>query len=70
MRTGKIVLLLVVAALVAAFFAFDLGHYLTLEFFRSQRDAIEAYHDAHHARSIAAALPAITTWPGALKLTA
>lgn len=47
MKTGRILLVLVVATLITAFFLFDLGHYLTLEFFGSQRDAIEAYHDAH-----------------------
>ncbi len=44
MNKSKIALLLVVAALVTGFFAFNLGQYLTLEFFESQRTAIEDFH--------------------------
>jgi Uncharacterized conserved protein len=43
MNKQKLLLLFILAAAIAAFFAFDLGHYLTLDFFRSQRAAIDAY---------------------------
>jgi pyruvate/2-oxoglutarate dehydrogenase complex dihydrolipoamide dehydrogenase (E3) component/uncharacterized membrane protein YdjX (TVP38/TMEM64 family) len=36
-----------IALLVAAFFAFDLGQYLSLDYFRAQRAAIESYRAAH-----------------------
>ena len=42
MNNRKLLLLLVIAALVASFFIFDLGQYFTLEFFKSQREAIDA----------------------------
>ena len=47
MNTRKLILLLVVATLVASFFIFDLEQYFTLEFFRSQREAIDGYFQAH-----------------------
>ena len=47
MSKGKIVVLLVVAALVAAFFTFDLKQYVTLDYFQSQRAALEARLAAH-----------------------
>ena len=47
MNTRKLILLLVVATLVASFFIFDLGQYFTLEFFKSQREAIDGYFQAH-----------------------
>jgi pyruvate/2-oxoglutarate dehydrogenase complex dihydrolipoamide dehydrogenase (E3) component/uncharacterized membrane protein YdjX (TVP38/TMEM64 family) len=47
MSKGRLALLLAIGALVAAFFAFDLGRYLTLEFFKSQQSALEAQVAAH-----------------------
>ena len=47
MDRRKLVLAAVIAALVAAFFAFDLGHCLDLDFLRSQRDRL---HDLFLAR--------------------
>ena len=47
MSKGKLVVLVAIAALVAAFFAFDLKHYFSIEFFQSQHAAIEAYFAAH-----------------------
>ncbi|HEX4333303.1 MAG TPA: FAD-dependent oxidoreductase [Usitatibacter sp.] len=47
MKKGKIVILLVIVALVVAFFALDLKRYVSLEYFQAQRAAIEAYHQAH-----------------------
>ena len=39
-RTSRIVLLIAIAALIALFFVFDLQQYFTLEYFRTQRQAI------------------------------
>lgn len=47
MNTRKLILVLVVATLVAGFFVFDLEQYFTLEFFKSQREAIDGYFQAH-----------------------
>src|SRR3990172_7049968 len=43
MTKSKLALAAVVAALVLVFFALDLGRYFTLEFFKSQQAAIDAY---------------------------
>lgn len=43
----KLILLAVIVAAIVAFFAFDLGHYLSLEFLQSQRTSLIAYRDAH-----------------------
>jgi pyruvate/2-oxoglutarate dehydrogenase complex dihydrolipoamide dehydrogenase (E3) component/uncharacterized membrane protein YdjX (TVP38/TMEM64 family) len=51
MSKGKLAVLAVIAALVVAFFAFDLRQYGTLEYFQSQRAAIEAYFEAHPLRT-------------------
>jgi uncharacterized membrane protein YdjX (TVP38/TMEM64 family) len=48
----KLALLLVVAALVAAYFAFGLGRYLTLTELKANRDALFAAYAAHRARFI------------------
>ena len=40
----RLALLAVIAALVAAFFVFDLHRYFTLEYFRTQQAAIDAYY--------------------------
>src|SRR4029079_6734958 len=47
MSKGKLAVLAVIAALVAAFFIFDLRQYISLEFFQAKRAAIEAYRDAN-----------------------
>ena len=43
MSKNKIVLLVAIVAAIAAFFAFDLGRFLDLAFFKEQQAAIEAY---------------------------
>lgn len=43
MTRGKVALCAVVAALVLAFFVFDLRQYVALEFFQARRDAIVSY---------------------------
>jgi len=47
MSKGKLVVLAVIAALIAAFFIFDLRQYLSLEYFKGSRATIEAYRDSH-----------------------
>ena len=47
MKGTRLLLLVVVAALVAAYFAFDLGQYLSLDYFKSQQAAIESYRASH-----------------------
>lgn len=47
MNNKKILIFAVLLLFVAAFFFFDLGQYLTLEYFKSQRDAISAYQAAN-----------------------
>jgi pyruvate/2-oxoglutarate dehydrogenase complex dihydrolipoamide dehydrogenase (E3) component/uncharacterized membrane protein YdjX (TVP38/TMEM64 family) len=54
MSKGRIAILVLLAALVAAFFAFDLKQYFSIEYFQSQRAAIEAYVAAHPAEAAAA----------------
>ncbi len=47
MKLGKIAFVVVIVALFAAAFAFDLRQYLSLEYFSVQRAAIEAYRESH-----------------------
>jgi len=54
MKSGKLVVLAVVLALLAAFFAFDLGRYLSLAFIKAQQAALTGYHAAHPVQTIAA----------------
>jgi pyruvate/2-oxoglutarate dehydrogenase complex dihydrolipoamide dehydrogenase (E3) component/uncharacterized membrane protein YdjX (TVP38/TMEM64 family) len=51
MNQARLLVVIGIAALVAAFFAFDLRQYFTLEFFRSQQAAIDAYVQAYLVRS-------------------
>ncbi len=47
MSRGKLALLVVIACAIGAFFAFDLGSFLTLDYFNQQRAVIESYRAAH-----------------------
>lgn len=47
MSTKKLILLAVIVTAIAAFFAFDLGRFLDLAFFKEQQSAIEAYRQGH-----------------------
>ena len=47
MKNQKLIVFAVIAALIASFFIFDLGQYFTLEFFKSQREAIDSYYQAN-----------------------
>jgi pyruvate/2-oxoglutarate dehydrogenase complex dihydrolipoamide dehydrogenase (E3) component/uncharacterized membrane protein YdjX (TVP38/TMEM64 family) len=46
MKKSQLLTVIAIAALIAAFFAFDLDRYFTLEFFKSQQQAIDAYYRA------------------------
>ncbi len=74
MTKGKLAVLAVIAALVAAFFIFDLRQYISLEYFKAQRAAIEAYRDSRPLQAAAAFFAvyvAVTglSLPGAAVLT-
>ena len=45
MNAKKVILIAVLGALIISFFAFDLGQYLSLEFFQSQKESLLAYRD-------------------------
>ena len=47
MTKNRIILIITLITLVSAYFAFDLGQYLTLEYFKTQQAAIEHYQLAH-----------------------
>lgn len=47
MTKARILVLAAIVALIAAFFAVDLGRFFSLEYFKSQQAAIMAYSDAH-----------------------
>jgi pyruvate/2-oxoglutarate dehydrogenase complex dihydrolipoamide dehydrogenase (E3) component/uncharacterized membrane protein YdjX (TVP38/TMEM64 family) len=51
MKKNKLALMAVIAMLVVAFFSLDLGRYFTLDFFRSQQAAIDAYVEANPAQA-------------------
>jgi len=48
---SRLALIAAIAALVAAFFVFDLGDYFSLDYFRQQQEAIDAYYRAYPART-------------------
>src|SRR5206468_12317834 len=50
---GKIVILLLLATAIGAFFYFDLGRYLSLEALKSNRDALLAFTNQHFALAVA-----------------
>ncbi len=50
----KIVLLSVIGVVVALFFVFDLGQYLSLESLKSNRDHLRAFYDANAVAMVAA----------------
>ncbi len=47
MNKSKLLVLVLIAALVAVFFAFDLGQYLSLAYVKSQQAALETYRSEH-----------------------
>lgn len=74
MGKGRVAVLIALAALIAAFFVFDLGRFFSLEFFKQQQAAIDAYFRAHPLRTAAvyfALYVAVTglSLPGAALMT-
>ena len=74
MNKSRLLVLAIIAALIAAFFALGLGKYFTLDYLRQSRDAIEGYRQAHPllaAGGFFAAYVAVTglSLPGAVILT-
>jgi pyruvate/2-oxoglutarate dehydrogenase complex dihydrolipoamide dehydrogenase (E3) component/uncharacterized membrane protein YdjX (TVP38/TMEM64 family) len=74
MTRPRIILLLILVGLAAAFFAFDLGRFFTLDALRTERTSLAAYRDAHPLLAAAAyfALYVVVTGlslPGATVLT-
>jgi dihydrolipoamide dehydrogenase len=67
MDKRKLLLVLVVAAAIAAFFVFDLKQYLSLDYFEAQRSRIDAY-TAEHPWSAAAVYLAVYIAVAALSL--
>ena len=47
MGKGRLLLVVIVVGLIGAFFAFDFGHYVSLEELRARQEAIAAYRDQH-----------------------
>jgi uncharacterized membrane protein YdjX (TVP38/TMEM64 family) len=50
---GKLVVVLLFAAAIGAFFYFDLGRYLSLDSLKANRDALLAFTESHYAASVA-----------------
>jgi dihydrolipoamide dehydrogenase len=53
MNKNKLILLLLIVVAVVAYFAFDLGRFLSLGYLKSQQTALGAYYAAHQAQTIA-----------------
>src|SRR5512134_3296833 len=74
MSKGRLIAVIAIAALIAAFFYFDLGSYFSLDFFKAQQAAIDAYFQTHPLQTAAiyfAIYVAVTglSLPGAAILT-
>ena len=74
MNKSKLLLVVAVVALIAAFFAFDLGQYLTLDYLKGKQAAITAYYQTNPVQTIAVFMAfyiaAIAlSFPGATLLT-
>jgi len=53
MKSSRLIVLLLIAALVGTFFYFDLGHYLSLETLKAQQEMIENYRLNNHKLAVA-----------------
>ena len=74
MKKTKIIVLLFVVALIAAFFIFDLGRFFSLDYFKTQQGAIAAFYQANPVQTaliFLAAYVAVTalSLPGAAIMT-
>ena len=54
MNKGKLLAVIGLAALIAAFFIFDLGKYFSLDYIKGQQAAVQAYYAANPAQAIGA----------------
>jgi uncharacterized membrane protein YdjX (TVP38/TMEM64 family) len=54
MKASKILIVVALAALIAAFFAFDLRQYLSLDYVKAQQESFDAYYRAHPLESAGA----------------
>ncbi|MGH8633439.1 MAG: pyridine nucleotide-disulfide oxidoreductase, partial [Burkholderiales bacterium] len=54
MNKSRLFVVLLIAALIAAFFAFGLDRYFTFEFFKNRQLEIESYYRAYPLRAAAA----------------
>lgn len=54
MNRNRLIILVVIAALLALFFALDLGRFFTLTALKANRDALAGFYAAHQIASIAA----------------
>ena len=52
MKTSKVIVLVIIAILMAAFFIFDLQQYLTLEVLKAKQHTIESYRSTHPALTV------------------
>ncbi len=71
---GKLLLIALALLAVGAFYAFDLGRYLSFEALKANRDQLSAYTQAHYAQAVAAfivvyCLTAALSLPGDVLLT-
>ena len=53
MRKSQMLTVAAIALLITAYFAFDLGSYLSLDYFKSQHTEIEAYYSANPVTTVA-----------------
>ena len=51
--SSRLVLVVVLVALIVAFFAFDLGQYLTLDYLKARQRSFEAFYAEHRVATIA-----------------
>ncbi len=70
----RILIVLLIAALVAVFFAFDLGQYLSFDYLKSRQAALESFYAGHQLMSMAVymaiyILVAALSLPGAAVMT-
>ena len=54
MTRGKLLLIVLIAALIAAFLVFDLGQYFSLPYLKSQQADIEELYRANALQTVAA----------------
>ncbi|HKL48080.1 MAG TPA: hypothetical protein VJ882_00370, partial [Desulfuromonadales bacterium] len=50
----KVILVIVIAALVTAFFAFDLGQYLTLDYLKARQYEFQQFYVSHRMLTLGA----------------